>query len=106
MAQEITNTEDIIDSRDVIARIEELTDDEDRTADECDELTALEALAKEAEDYAEDWVHGEALIRDSYFTEYARQLAEDCCEMPSADQWPHRCIDWGQAASELQMDRT
>lgn len=104
---------DVIDSRDVIARIEELTrEDEDQalSEEEKEELCALEALAAEASD-SPDWKYGESLIRDSYFCEYAEQLAEDTAPFsPSSaearllDSWPYRCIDWEQAARELQQD--
>lgn len=69
---DISNTDDVIDSRDVIARVEELTEmrdawDEYNNGDntietvpdpfgkeEADELAILEALAKQGEDYAPD----------------------------------------------------
>ena len=105
-----TNQDDVIDSRDVIERIEELESEletgmesGESMPDEVEELAALKALAEEAED-SPDWKYGETLIRDSYFKDYAQELAEDCCEMPKSDQWPQRCIDWDQAARELQMD--
>jgi hypothetical protein len=149
---EITNSEDIIDSRDVIARIEYLRDeldacleaviggesDEDREkalsdlaewlgceagdlpdsfaaingdfplknyqgSDEAQELAALEALASEVEGYG-DWHHGEALIRDSYFTEYAQQLADDIGAIDRNAKWPTNHIDWEAAADELKQD--
>lgn len=142
---EITNGEDILDSRDVIARIEylegeretlseaveerrseylEATEDEEieeakeaeRAAvealeewdqsEEADELKALKALTEEAEGYCSDWHHGEALIRDSYFEDYARQLAEDIGAIPDDAKWPCTCIDWEKAAEELRMDYT
>ena len=126
---EITKYDDIIDSRDVIARIEELEGERDSQADptgpedtadaiaarvaewdasdEGTELKALQALASEAEGYAADWQYGEALIRDSHFEEYAQQLADDICSTPTiAIQWPYTCIDWAQAARELQQDYT
>lgn len=100
--QEITNSEDIIDSRDVIARIEWLEDTEDD--DEKTELATLQALAKEGEDYAVDWIYGVALIRDTYFKEYAMELAEDIGAINADAGWPNNCIDWDQATRELQMD--
>lgn len=135
--------DDIIDSRDVIARIEELEAErealqetlgdareayratlESEGAAELDavmaakdalaawgvddgvELAALKALADEASGYAADWYDGETLIRDSYFTNYAMQLAEDIGAIDRNAQWPNTCIDWDQAARELQMDYT
>lgn len=107
-----TNTDDIINSRDVIARIEELEgeietateeNELDLVADEIEELEALKALAEEGE-VSRDWPHGETLIRDSYFEDYTQQLAEDCGMIQEGANWPNTCIDWGRAAHELQMD--
>jgi hypothetical protein len=107
----IDNTADVIDSRDIIARIEELRSQleadrpGERMSDEDTvELLTLEALAKQGEDYAPDWAHGETLIRDSYFKTYARELAEAIGAVSVSDRWPHTCIDWDKAASELQWD--
>lgn len=102
----IDNTEDLIDSRDVIARIEELENDVDASDEERAELDALRRLADEASGHAEDWEHGETLIRDSYFKQYAMQLADDIGAVPSEYSWPTSCIDWDQAARELQIDYT
>jgi antirestriction protein len=101
---EITNSEDVIDTCAVIDRIAYLEDSED--ADEIAERDALIALASEAEGYADDWPYGEALIRDSYFRDYAMELAEDIGAIDANASWPTRCIDWDQAARELQMDYT
>lgn len=120
---EITNSEDIIDSRDVIARIADLegcdcgSDREDgEGCDDTDcptcyedvreELTALKELAGQASGYAADWQYGEALIRDSYFQTYAMELADDIGAVDTNAGWPMSCIDWEQAARELQMDYT
>lgn len=154
MPNTIDNTEDIIDSRDIIARIAELestrdsliearddadvafadlplgdtTDDtyaavfmalqtakvearqaldEWYTGDEGEEFEALVKLQEQAAGYLSDWHHGEALIRDSYFEDYARDTAEDIYgkELGQA-KWPFSCIDWEQAARELQQDYT
>ena len=100
------NYDDLIDSRDVIERIEELEADDERTEGETKELETLKKLAEEAEGYAADWQHGETLIRDSHFKEYAQQLAEDCGMMPEGNRWPLYCIDWEWAARELKHDYT
>lgn len=108
-AREISNYDDVIDSRDVIARIEELEADiaaGGESDDEINELAALKALAAEAEGYAADWQHGETLIRDSYFNSYAMELAEDIGAINANAAWPNNCIDWDQAARELRMDYT
>lgn len=117
MAREITNYDDIIDSRDVIERLAELAgrwqdhannepDSEPLDDDEKAEMEALGKLAEEAEGYAPDWQYGEALIRDSYFKEYAMELADDIGAINREMTWPLTCIDWDQAARELQMDYT
>lgn len=75
--------------------------------DDSAELISLIALAKEASDYSPDWKYGATLIRDSYFKEYAMGLAEDLGLIgQNEDRWPHTCIDWDQAARELQQDYT
>lgn len=112
---EISNMDDVIDSRDIIERLTELAEQyvasqndggEPLTDDEKHELDTLKALADEAEDYAEDWEYGETLIRDSYFKDYAQELAEDIGAIPDDVRWPMTCIDWDQAARELQQDYT
>lgn len=105
-ADVIDNLEDIIDSRSVIDRIEELIDieGEELTDDEREELVALTALAAEGEDYASDWAFGTTLIRDSYFTEYAEQLAEEVGAIDHNAEWPSMYIDWETAAQDLQQD--
>lgn len=102
----VTNYEDIIDSRDIIERIEELSGFDTRDADEQRELDALEALQNEAEGYAPDWKYGAALVRDSYFETYARELAEELTTGGVVLNWPYTCIDWAEAARELKMDYT
>lgn len=103
----ISNIDDVIDSRDVIARIEELEadlptlDDDDKA-----ELAALLDLAQEGENYAPDWQYGETLVRDSYFQDYAEQLADDLGLVNKEVSWPYTCIDWEQAATDLRMDYT
>jgi hypothetical protein len=97
----IDNSEDILDSRDIIERIDELESSNQLDDDEAHELEALKSLADEASG-SPDWTYGGTLIRDSYFEDYAQELAEDCGMIPKGLSWP--CIDWEQAARELQMD--
>lgn len=114
--------DDIIDSRDIIARFKELDSDRDdllgeneedsdegiealKDWDEADEYSALKGLIDEAEGYG-DWRHGETLINDDYFKRYAQELAEDLGLMENCDKWPATCIDWEKAADELKQDYT
>lgn len=116
MAEPIYNTEDLIDSRDVIARIEELQSErddyepddetaatwEDENPDEAEELKTLEALAEKGESYASDWIHGATLINESYFTEYAEDLIKDCYSLK--DIPPFMVIDWEETADNIKVD--
>lgn len=98
------NTDDVIDSRDIIAWIAELSD-ETRDEDDVAYLASLKRISEQAEGYG-DWEYGETLIRDSYFKNYAMELAEDCGMINKDAKWPNNCIDWDKAARELQMDYT
>lgn len=121
MANQISQYEDILDVRDIIERIEELReerDDEDNAADwdhpDKDgpaELRELEELMSEMAGYGGDelWEGGwypVTLIRESYFRDYAEELAEDCGMVTSGATWPNNCIDWDEAARQLQQDYT
>ena len=77
--------------------------------DNADELRDLRALASEAEGYADDWKHGETLIRESYFEDHIRELVDDCYTMPegfNSGEWPwrHMTMDWKAAADEARQD--
>jgi antirestriction protein len=106
--RDISHTDDVIDSRDVIERIAELSDlrEEDGQLDEDDaeELATLLDLASEGENSAADWQFGATLIHDDYFEEYARQLADDIGAVDSDAGWPTSYIDWTAAAEALKMD--
>ena len=104
---------DIIDVRDIIARVEELRDgrdlEEELADDDAAELGMLEGILAELagyggdEEFEGDWYPGQ-LVADSYFEEYARNLAEECGMVDTSASWPMTCIDWGQATLELQTD--
>lgn len=103
----VQNNRDVIDSREIIERIDYLTDEDyERSGPEEIELAALRALAEEAEGYASDWAFGATLVRDSYFAEYAEQLAEDIGAIDRNAEWPLNHIDWAAAAEQLQQDYT
>jgi hypothetical protein len=123
----IAGEHEIIDSRDVIARIAYLRaewaeatgnepDDYALSGDdwkvglgdeEGEEMVALLELAQEGEANLADWAYGETLVEDYSFEGYAQELAEDIGLYNASEaQWPLTCIDWAQAARELQMDYT
>lgn len=154
----ISNTDNVIDSRDIIERIDQLTGDfqdlvgaiesaetdEEREmafsalatwligntdivpdlktledlafddvsewaeSDDAHELKALLALADEA-DCSPDWLYGETLIHEDYFTDYIEELINDCYELPKEfnfNDWPwrHMTIDYEAAADEAKQD--
>lgn len=97
---------DVIDSRDIIERIDDLEARDDLDEYETVELADLLAFAAEAEGYISDWKYGESLIRDSYFVEYAQELADDIGAVSKDASWPNSYIDWDAAAEALQQDFT
>ncbi len=54
----------------------------------------------------EDYRYGAAVIADSYFEEYAQQLADDLGLINSEANWPTCHIDWEAAADSLKQDYT
>lgn len=93
MTHTISNMDDTLDSRDIIERIDALTEDAEAWAEEHPEadfytsedgreLRALQKLAEQCEDYVPDWTYGEQLIRDSYFEQAMDELVEDIGDMP------------------------
>jgi len=146
MARTISNTDKIIDSRDVIKRCEELADEREALADELteaiqalndfdaedddptalptleetakearealeewdaengDELKALKDFCEEGESNSSDWQHGETLIHEDYFQEYAQQFADDIGAIDAKAHWPICHIDWEAAAEALKQD--
>lgn len=111
MTTDISNSEDILDVRDIIERVEELREQRDEGLDESDteELATLESLLDALQGYGGDhqwegaW-YPVTLIRDSYFEDYAQELAEDIGAINRDATWPNNCIDWEKAASELKID--
>lgn len=57
------------------------------------------------EQWRGDW-YPIVLVRETHFEDHARELAEECGMITAGATWPNNCIDWGQAARELQMDYT
>ena len=96
----------LIDGRSLDVFVEEAAGDPRHLMyDEATEYKALKELEEQAEGYS-DWKYGAQLIRESYFKDYAQQLAEDICAVHADATWPNNCIDWDQAARELEQDYT
>ena len=127
MSTSFSNQDDVIDSRDIIARIEELESELGAVEDNFDEteeneaynqavhewhasndgieLKELQALADECEGYS-DWQHGETLIRQDYFVQYITELIGECYEMPEMEGWPmqYLTMDYEAAAGAAEQD--
>lgn len=110
----IRNDEDIIDSRDVIARLDVLAaqwqahvNDETEPAldeEELEELRILTELNEQGEQAAPDWTYGEMMVRDSYFQRYAEELAEGIGAIQPDASWPASYIDWERAYTSIDFD--
>lgn len=98
----------VINSLDVIQRIEDLEIDEDSLDDyEEEELAGLKALSEEAAKCAiSEWEDGCMLISDDYFVEYAKEFTSDVCGMKHDLEWPYCHVDWDAAADSLKQDYT
>lgn len=116
--KEITNSDDVIDVRDVIARFEELEaqvvpafEGDDEGEPEREELLTLTALLEDLkgnggdEEWRGAW-YPVTLIRESHFQDYAQELAEDIGAINSDAGWPNQHIDWEAAADALLIDYT
>lgn len=96
---------DIIDTRELHARYDELQEKiEDDVLDLQEQSDWNELL--EMENYISDFWHGETLVPEDEFTEYARQLAEDIGSFSDNAEWPLYHIDWEAAADDLRQDYT
>lgn len=117
---DLDTTADIIDVRDIIARVEELEETLPEVADDREawayanpedaaELATLTALLAELngmggdEQWRGDW-YPVTLIRGDYFRDYAQELAEDIGAVNADASWPNNCLDWDRAARELRTD--
>jgi antirestriction protein len=94
---------DIIDTRTLAEELDELEglEEDDLSEDDRERMKALNELADEV---GSEFYHGETMIPESSFKDYAQQLAEDIGAISRDVSWPLTCIDWEQAADELLHD--
>jgi hypothetical protein len=104
---ELVLNSDIIDSREIEEEIEEL-EDYGSAIDDDDEnkLNMLRRVREEVQGYNSDWKYGVTLIHERYWASYAMDFAYDQGLMENERQWPFNCINWDEAAKELQGDYT
>jgi len=110
-----------IDTRDLHERYEELRDKieeaqeawadsetDDPKPEPSDVLDADELADWNDLDYMEEYIpdfwHGETLIHEDYFTEYAEELAYELGAVGRDAPWPASYIDWEAAAEALKVD--
>ena len=111
-------TADVIDVRDIIARVEELETEREgldvtdpaRDADLAAEHSQLANILAELvgyggdEQWRGDW-YPVTLIQDKYFEDHVRELLDDCGLIPQ--DLPHYiAIDWETTAQNVQVDYT
>lgn len=116
---EIRNTEDTLDSRDIRARLDYLDELEENATDTELDDDERDQAREEREDAAEEynaltnlwdaesdieWEYGVTLIHTDYFEAYARELADEIGAIDREAAWPARHIDWEAAADELSQD--
>ena len=111
-----TNDDEMIDSRDVMEALDEISIElEDKEALDREDLAtllaeelSLKALAEQGKG-CRDWEYGEQLIRHDHFTSYIKELISDCYEVPKelkSGDWPwrHMTIDYEAAAQVAKVD--
>jgi chromosome segregation ATPase len=64
----------------------------------------LNELTNLRDSIGSEFPRGVTLIHESHFKEYAMQYADDVGAIADSHSWPLTCIDWDQAAEELQQD--
>ena len=112
-----TNQDDVIDSRDIIARIEELETVKADFIEDCDdnfkdaqavawdesddgkELDMLLKLQSDCEDYVGNF-DGESLIKESYFETYIDDMLEDIGDLPKIPSYINFTINY----ADLKLD--
>ena len=103
---DLDGSDDFFDSRDVIARIEELESEETWTREEREEHEELTDFASNAAGQFVDWEYGVTFIHEDAFQDYAEELARDTGAITDNQSWPLNHIDWEAAADDLRTDFT
>jgi hypothetical protein len=85
--------------------LEAMAEAEELEEGDAERISAIHALAEELGygDIGDASRAGVDLIAEDDFEEHARETAEQVSEC-DFNNWPLTCIDWKQAAEELQSD--
>lgn len=124
----IDSNDNVIDSREIIERMEELNEELESIEEVCDEDDDMQyedqpGYLGKVEELHElrnvrfqcsgisDWEHGATLINELYFTDYIREMINDCysdIRKLESGEWPmnHIEMDWEGAADEAHQDYT
>ena len=99
--------EDLIELQKSIDNAQEELDQFNQSFEK-DEMDTLADIIKQGEQ-SPDWNYGETLINSDYFTDYTRELINDCYELPqelTSGKWPycHIKVDYEEAAYQLKDD--
>ncbi len=107
---EFCNMSDLIDSRDIIERIDALEieiEEIEETYTENDDCIELKEEFETLQDIIDNIYGarlGVTLIHEDYFETYAKSYAADLGLINDDTAWPATCIDWDQATNELKAD--
>lgn len=91
-----TDTEDVTDSKETLAKLAELCGDLGRTVDEEDADAVADALEALGNEFG-------PLIAEDHFESYARDYTEEVQEIP---EWILGHVDWSSVAREMSSDYT
>ena len=101
----IDNRTDTFSYDDVQDAIDELDGCIETCPPDCDEhveRASLQALLDQVSNSDSYLDSSPLFVRDSYFVQYARERAGDLV-LDGVSRWPFNCIDWLEAADELQQ---
>lgn len=108
MNNSIDNSQEVLDTRDIIERFEELESNENRDEYDQSEFETLEKLLADLcgnggdEQWRGDW-YPITLVRDSYFVDYCEELVSDIGDLPREIP-SYLSIDWQKTAENIQVD--
>lgn len=94
--------DNVVSSMDIIFRIEELIDRDDLDENETAELAALQKFQNDY-DHVTEWQYGALFIAEEYFTEYVKDILNDCGTIPR-DLPDYVAINWEETADNLKCD--
>jgi hypothetical protein len=100
---ELLNSSNVIDSRDVIILKEKLIllDEEENK----EELDNIENFLSEIMDYNSEVEYGTSIISDYYFEDYVKDYIEEIYpELENLPPFIKYNIDWGRVTNDLKVD--